>query len=259
MSTPVGDSSNEGRPRRDDSMDSGYQADHPDGRRDGGVPVREQDDASVREGETVRFQQRDSVRGSDMDERPTSDTTDLEAGHDRFGGIKWGSAFFGWLTATGAIVFLSAIVAAIGALLDQNTGIDLEQISQDPQSAGIVGGVTLGVVLFVGYFCGGYVAGRMARFDGGRQGVAVWVWALLMAAVFAALGFLVGDRFDVGSQLSGLPSLPVDGSDVTITALVVGASVVLLALIAAVLGGKAGMRFHRKVDQASVAPHPHAM
>lgn len=259
MSTPLGDSSNEGRPRRDDSMDSGYPADDPDGRRDGGVPVREQEDAPGRETDTVRFQQRDSVRGSGMDSRPTADTTDLEAGHDQFGGMKWGSAFFGWLTSTGAIVFLSAIVAAIGALVNQNTSVDLEQISQDPQSAGIVGGVALGLVVFVGYFCGGYVAGRMARFDGGRQGVAVWVWALLMAAVFTGLGFLAGGRFDVGSQLSGLPSLPVDGSDRTITALVVGAAVVLLALIAAVLGGKTGMRFHRKVDRASVAPHQQAM
>ena len=246
MSTPLGDSSNEGRPRRDDSMDSGYDAEDPDGRRGGGVPVDE------RHTERLPVRDPDYDHTREFDSRAATDTADFEAGHDQFGGIKWGSAFFGWLTATGAIVFLSAIVAAIGALLDQNTSVDLEQISADPQSAGIVGGIALGVVIFLGYFCGGYVAGRMARFDGARQGVAVWVWALLMAAVFTGLGFLAGDRFDVGSQLSGLPSVPVDGSDRTITALVVAASVVLLALIAAVLGGKAGMRFHRKVDEASV-------
>jgi hypothetical protein len=236
-------------------MDTGYTAERPENRRDGGVPVREPEGELDRDADTVRFRQRDSVRAFEVDDRATSDTTDFEAGHERFGGIKWGSAFFGWLTATGAIVFLAAMAAGIGALVDQNTSTNLEEISQDPQSAGIVGGVVLGLILFIGYFCGGYVAGRMARFDGVRQGVAVWVWALIMAALFAGLGFLAGDQFDVGSQLSGLPSPPVDGSDRTMTAWIVGVSVVLLALLSAILGGKVGMRFHRKVDQASVTAY----
>ena len=181
-------------------------------------------------------------------DRREADRAEADLGRRQFGGIKWGSAFFGWLSATGAIVLLAAVVAGAGALVDQNTGTDLEQISQDPQSAGIVGGVVLLVVLFVGYFCGGYVAGRMARFDGARQGMAVWIWALLMAALFAAVGYFVGDQFDVGSQLTGLPDLPVNEADRTLTAAVAGAAVVLIALIAAILGGLAGMRFHRKVD-----------
>ncbi len=190
----------------------------------------------------------ESREGSPMARHPQAEQTELDHGRRQFGGIKWGSAFFGWLSATGAIVLLAAIVAGAGALVDQNTGTDLEQISQDPQSAGIVGGVVLLVVLFIGYFCGGYVAGRMARFDGGRQGVAVWIWALVMAALFAAVGYFVGDQFDVGSQLTGLPDLPVNEADRTLTAAVAGAAVVLIALIGAILGGLAGMRFHRKVD-----------
>ncbi|MGB3258651.1 MAG: hypothetical protein WBA72_11775 [Ornithinimicrobium sp.] len=180
--------------------------------------------------------------------RQEADPTVPDHGRREYGGIKWGSAFFGWLTATGAIVLLAAIVAGAGALVDQNSGTDLDQLSQDPQSAGIVGGVLLLVVLFIGYFCGGYVAGRMARFDGARQGVAVWVWAVVMAALFAAVGYLVGDQFDVGSPLTGLPEVPVDEGDQTLTAAVAGAAVVLIALIGAILGGLAGMRFHRKVD-----------
>ncbi|BAS18013.1 hypothetical protein AHiyo8_63160 [Arthrobacter sp. Hiyo8] len=40
---------------------------------------------------------------------------------EQFGGIKIGSAFFGWLTATGMAVLLVALVAAAGSLLDSRT------------------------------------------------------------------------------------------------------------------------------------------
>lgn len=247
MSTPLGDSSHDERPRRDDSIGPDDIVGGQHGHRGGGVPVHEPQTEQTQEfyvpERTVRTQQQQT--------QPIAGAATFEEGHRRFGGIKWGSAFFGWLTATGAVVLLLGGVAAIGAVLDQNTSADLEQISQDPQSAGVVGGVTLGLVLFVGYFCGGYVAGRMSRFDGARQGVAVWIWALVMVAAFTALGFLFGSRFDMPSDVSGLPSLPVQGSDRTIAAWVVAASAVVVALAAAALGGRVGMHFHRKVDAAS--------
>ena len=48
----------------------------------------------------------------------------------------------------------------------------------------------------------------MARFNGVKQGIAVWVWAAAIA--------------------------------------------VLVAVVGAVLGGRAGMRFHRNVDKAGL-------
>ena len=44
-------------------------------------------------------------------------------------------------------------------------------------TVGIVGAIIVAVVLLVSYYAGGYVAGRMARFDGAKQGLAVWLWA----------------------------------------------------------------------------------
>src|SRR3954452_13559355 len=97
---------------------------------------------------------------------------------ERYGGIKWGSAFFGWLTATGTAVILTALLVAAGAAVGVSTGIDAtdaqKQAGQQAGTIGLVGGITLLVVIFVAYFSGGYVAGRMARFNGVRQGVAVW-------------------------------------------------------------------------------------
>ena len=49
-----------------------------------------------------------------------------------------------------------------------------------PRRSGIGGGIAVLVVLFLAYLAGGYVAGRMSRFDGARQGLAVWVIGLLV-------------------------------------------------------------------------------
>src|SRR4028118_1706126 len=43
----------------------------------------------------------------------------------------------------------------------------------------LAGLVLLGVLIFLTYFFGGYVAGRLARFDGGRNGAMLLVWTLL--------------------------------------------------------------------------------
>ena len=49
------------------------------------------------------------------------------------------------------------------------------------ETVGMVGIIVLLVILFVSYYSGGYVAGRMARFHGARQGIAVWGWAVVIA------------------------------------------------------------------------------
>src|SRR3954447_26366356 len=102
---------------------------------------------------------------------------------ERYGGIKAGSAFFGWLTATGTAVLLTALLAAAGTAVGLSTGTSVtsatNQATQDPKTVGIAGGIALLVILFLSYYCGGYVAGRMARFNGMKQGIAVWLWAVV--------------------------------------------------------------------------------
>ena len=67
---------------------------------------------------------------------------------------------------------------------------------------GLVGIIVLLVILFVSYYAGGYVAGRMARFNGAKQGFMVWVWALIAAVVVAILGVVAGQQYNILAQLN---------------------------------------------------------
>ncbi|MHA7145307.1 hypothetical protein ACX80U_11370 [Arthrobacter sp. TmT3-37] len=188
---------------------------------------------------------------------PKSRRNDVVAAEkERFGGIKWGSALFGWLTAIGLTVLLSALATAIGvgvgAANNTSAGEAADRATQNAQTIGIVSGIVLAIVLFISYYCGGYVAGRMARFDGVKQGVAVWLWGIIIAIIVAILVAIAGDQFNVLSSIGGAPQIPVDGSLLTASGLIALAIAVLVPLIGAILGGKAGMRFHRKVDQVGV-------
>ncbi|MDQ0828133.1 TM2 domain-containing membrane protein YozV [Arthrobacter sp. B2I5] len=177
---------------------------------------------------------------------------------ERFGGIKVGSAFFGWLTATGMAVLLTALVAAAGTAvgLASNTDVNeaVNQAAQNTGTVGLVGIIVLLVILFLSYYCGGYVAGRMARFNGAKQGLMVWIWALIAAVVVAILGVVAGQQFNVLANLNSFPRIPINEGQLTTTSIIAAIVVAAVALVGAVLGGLAGMRFHRKVDRAGFTP-----
>lgn len=175
---------------------------------------------------------------------------------ERFGGVKVGAAFFGWLTAMGMAVIVTAVLAAAGTAVGLGTGTDadeaVDQASAEVATVGIVGAVALAIILFVSYFCGGYVAGRMARFNGAKQGLAVWLWALFAAVVVGIVGAVAGSKYDVLGQLNTFPRLPISTSDLNTAGVVALILAAVTSLIGAILGGKAGMRFHRKVDRVDV-------
>lgn len=173
----------------------------------------------------------------------------LAAQKERYGGIKWGSAFFGWLTATGTALLLTVIAAAAGAALGLAQPEPGLPTGAGAQTAGITAAVVLLVILFLAYYCGGYVAGRMARFNGAKQGVAVWVWAVVVAIAVAVLGTVSGVRFDALADVGGLPRLPIDQSSLTAGTILAALVALAAGLVGAVLGGLAGMRFHRRVDR----------
>jgi hypothetical protein len=166
---------------------------------------------------------------------------------EEFGGLNWGSALFGWLVAVGIATLLTAILSAAGAAIGL-TKTSPSQASDSASTIGIVGGVLFLVVLLIAYYAGGYVAGRMSRFDGPRQGVGVWVIGLLVTVLLAVAGVLLGAKYNVLSQLS-LPRIPVDEGSLTAGGVIALVAIVLGTLLAAVVGGKAGTRYHRKIDR----------
>jgi hypothetical protein len=171
--------------------------------------------------------------------------------HARFGGMKWGAAFFGWLSANGLAVLLLAIVSAAGVAFSLTKNTTTTDAANNASTLGVAGGVALLVILAIGYFAGGYVAGRMARFDGARQGMAVWLWGLIITLLLAIAGVAFGAKYNVLSQLN-LPRIPIDEGTATTAGVVALVAVLVVTLLAAVLGGKAGERYHRRVDRAAL-------
>jgi amino acid transporter len=168
---------------------------------------------------------------------------------DEFGGLNWGAAFFGWLVAIGIAVLLTAILSAAGTAIGL-TEVSGAEAQSNADTVGIVGAILLLVVLMVAYYAGGYVAGRMSRFDGGRQGIGVWVIGLLVTILLAVAGAVLGSEYNLFQQIN-LPRIPVDEGALTTGGIITLVAIVLGTLFAAFVGGKAGNRYHRKIDRVT--------
>ncbi|MBI4940968.1 MAG: hypothetical protein HY830_09490 [Actinobacteria bacterium] len=270
MSTPTGTPGNQARGADSTLADGRPTPEHPGGHRDG-TAVRHDDPTLVRRDDEPTLARPEYATGPDA--RTDDDAgaaaphaTATELGLDRqavvqrekeaFGGLKIGSAFFGWLAATGMAVILTALLAGAGTAVGVATNADpaqaVDAATGNIATVGWGGAVALAVIVFVAFYCGGYVAGRMARFNGAKQGVAVWLWTVVVSLVVAGVGAALGSQYDVLGRLDAFPRIPVGEGDVTTAGLLSLLVAVVVALVGAVVGGLAGMRFHRKVDKAGL-------
>jgi MFS family permease len=186
---------------------------------------------------------------AEREERTVTERDDRR--REEYGGFDIGAVFFGWLVATGLAVLLTAILSATGAAigLTEISGEGQLTVTESNDAVSLVGGIVLVLILLLAYLAGGYVAGRMSRFDGGRQGVGVWVLGLAVTILLAVAGAIAGSEYNVLQDLDQ-PRIPVDEGDLETGALIALAVIVVGTLVAAVAGGKAGQRYHRKVDRA---------
>jgi hypothetical protein len=178
--------------------------------------------------------------------------------HDRYGGMYWGSAFIGFAVASFfTIIFLGivgAIVGAVGYQLNApvpkiGSTITNTALTGTSQSLGIGALVGSLIAVFLAYLIGGYTAGRMARFDGARNGFGVWVWTIIVAILLGIAGAIAGTSFNVASQIH----LKVDWATLTAAGAISIAVTLVVMLLGAVLGGIMGERYHRPIDRDAEA------
>lgn len=178
-----------------------------------------------------------------------------------FGGINFGAGFFGWLAAVGLAGLLYVIVGGIAGVsgFAQPSLLTGEQATVksfgselSAQTLQITALVIVLVVLFLSYFVGGFVAGRMARFSGVKQGLAVWLWGVFMTVIAAVVLIVVASQSTTVSTLQDQMDPVTLQTFTSVEALIAEGLIVVLSIGGALLGGLAGMRFHKKVDRFAV-------
>jgi len=126
-----------------------------------------------------------------------------------------GAAFFGWLTATGTAVLLTALVAAAGTAVGLATGSNAREAASNVASAS-----------------------RTTRLVGA------------IAVLVVVLGAVAGEKYNIFAQLNVFPRIPVNEGLLTTSGILTAVAVALASLLGAMLGGGSRDAFHRKVDRA---------
>jgi hypothetical protein len=165
----------------------------------------------------------------------------IHAARERFGGIDIPASLVGMLTALSTVLILAGLVGAAVGVVGYQTG--LEENAQDLSIGSLIGGVA---ILFVAYLIGGWAAGRIARYDGARNGFAAGVWTLIFGAILAALGAWAGAEYDVFQNVQ-LPQW-FDRDALTLAALASGIGAIAAMFAGGIIGGLWGERYHRRAD-----------
>lgn len=179
--------------------------------------------------------------------RSLAPTTTAEQ-REEFGGMHFGACAFGWLAGVGLAVILLGIVGAVAAGVGDRIDFTQDDFERQGSTLPLAAAITVVAILAIAYFCAGYVAGRMSRFSGAKQGMGVWLIGLIVIIAATVVGWIFGDQYDVLQRVD-LPEVPVPDNDLTTGAIVTGVAALVGTLLAAMIGGKAGTHFHRRIDR----------
>jgi hypothetical protein len=166
-----------------------------------------------------------------------------------FGPISWASVLAGTLAAYGLTAALLAIAGGIASAI--NGGRDFSNIATDDLK--LSAAIVVAVLLFVSFLFGGYVAGRMARRRGMINGLGVFVFGVVIAV---GLAFWVKEA-GAGPSLSGALrhlGAPTTWHEWRSVSLIAGAAALVAMLVASMLGGADGERWHTKLMRRAYDP-----
>lgn len=195
---------------------------------------------------------------SGEEEEPTYPSGYLEATEQRearlkdiYGGVDWLASFIGCVFALVCGGLLLLLFAGI-VLVPLGFSLDLQ--SQAISASVVTGLVVIGLALFLAFFVGGYVAGRLVRFDGGRNGALTVGWGLLLAGLLAIFpAFLPGALFRLLRDVVNESALPAIGNLLAVGGVGLGILIgaVLLMLVGGLFGGRFGNRYHVRIDRTT--------
>jgi hypothetical protein len=171
---------------------------------------------------------------------------------DIYGGVDWLASFVGFIFA---LLFASLLGVGAAIFLLAPLGLGDSLGSGQLTSTAITGFAIIAAVGFFSFLFGGYISGRMARYDGGRNGAMVLLWTVLIAALLLVLSGLLGNVIsgtptgDVVGQTLSFGNTAVDlVGGLGVPGAVVSGGVILAALLGGMLGGRLGSRYHREID-----------
>jgi hypothetical protein len=180
------------------------------------------------------------------DQPPVLTTGELETPPYR--GLKFGAAFFGWLIVGSMAVLLTGVVAGVAVAAGYFLDYTRADAERQPGTAAIAAATVVVLVVCLAFYTGGYVAGRLARFEGLRQGFGVWMFALVTGILAAGTGALLNSQYDLVGRMDR-PNVTLSSDALETGTMITAAALVILPLLAALLGGKIGQRYHDKIDR----------
>jgi 4-amino-4-deoxy-L-arabinose transferase-like glycosyltransferase len=182
----------------------------------------------------------------------------VETGRDRaaltreagIGKLSFISVLAGVLVAYGAFAVLAALAGAAAAAIGLKTDLSANNWAE----LGVGSAIVAAVALLLAYLFGGYVAGRMARRAGLIHGLAVFILALVIVALIAAIAATQTDTSAIRGNLRSL-GIPTTGAEWSDVGTLAGIGSLVAMLVGALLGGMLGERWHTKLARRAASPN----
>lgn len=168
----------------------------------------------------------------------------------RYTGFDWVASLLGFAVAVFFLAVFLGIVAAVLSTLGFRPALGaLSATLTAPMGEAAAAGALVATLL--AYLIGGYAAGRVARFNGGRNGLGVVLWTVIVAIALGIAGFVLETlQFGVLQNLH----LGISLRQAAVAAAAAAVPMLILMLLGGLLGGALGSRYHRRVDRAVGVP-----